>query len=147
MNMFIYTQSALSSLLVVAGIGQILLAVVSPLIPRLLDWSAQTARLEPLTRQVFWTYAAYILVINLSFGLISSLRPQWLLTSSPLASSVDGFIAVYWLARFLVQVFYFDRCGVPDQLLFRLADIALTVFFAALAVTYTLAAIRAGGVG
>ena len=145
MNMFIYNHNIIYSLLVLAGLGQILLAAVGPLIARMLGWRGQTARLDPLTRQVFWTYAAYILVINLCFGLISTLRPGWLMTSTPLTSTVDGFIAVYWLGRFLVQIFYFDRSGVPDRLVYRIADIALTAFFAGLSVVYTLAAFYAGG--
>ena len=60
-----------------------MLAAVSPLIPFVLRWREQTARLDTLTRQVFWTYAGYILVINLCFGgLGTSNKAAWFTTSS-----------------------------------------------------------------
>jgi len=44
----------------VAGVGQLALIVASLAIPRVLRWREETAKLRPLTRQVFWTYAIYI---------------------------------------------------------------------------------------
>src|SRR5271165_4968232 len=101
-----------SLLIFLAGVGQIVLAAGSLAIPRVLDWRADTARLRPLTRQVFWTYAAYIWTTNLSFGLLSALAPRALLDGSPLAAAVTGFIALYWSARLVVQFTYFDRSDV-----------------------------------
>lgn len=50
----------LPSLVFAAGVGQLVLIVASLAIPRVLHWKEDTARLRPLTRQVFWTYALYI---------------------------------------------------------------------------------------
>ena len=61
----------LPTLVLLAAIGQLVLIVASLAIPRVLGWRAETAKLRPLTRQVFWTYAAYIWATNLSFGLVS----------------------------------------------------------------------------
>ena len=71
----------------VAGVCQLALISVSLAIPRVLRWREDTAKLRPLTRQVFWTYAIYIWCTNLAFGL-ASLRPSWLLDRSPLATGV-----------------------------------------------------------
>ena len=49
----------LRNCLLLAGAGQLLLAAGSLAIPRLLRWSEQLAKVRPLTRQVFWTYAGY----------------------------------------------------------------------------------------
>jgi hypothetical protein len=62
----------LPRLVFVAGVGQLALVVASLAIPRVLGWRQQTARLRPLLRQVFWTYALYILCTNLCFGLVSA---------------------------------------------------------------------------
>src|SRR5690349_14911641 len=43
----------MTSLVVLAGIGQLALAVASLVLPRVLGWRAETAKLRPLTRQVF----------------------------------------------------------------------------------------------
>jgi hypothetical protein len=45
---------------VVAGVAQLILFVASLAIPRWMNGKADLARVQPLTRQVFWTYAAYL---------------------------------------------------------------------------------------
>ncbi len=69
-----------------AGAGQLLLAAVSLTVPRTLGWREETAKLRPLTRHVFWTYAAYIFIAHVCFGLLSALAPRLLLDGSPLAT-------------------------------------------------------------
>ncbi len=130
--------ACLPALVLVAGIGQILLIIASLAIPRVLNWREDTARLRPLTRQVFWTYATYIWCINLAFGLVS-LRPEWLLDRSPLAACVTGFIAVYWAGRVLMQFLYFDRSDAPPGPLVRLAEVALSALFVYLSLVYATA--------
>ena len=116
-------------LLVLAGLGQIGLALGSLAIPRILGWREETAKLKPLTRQVFWIYAGYIWSTNVAFGLVSSLAPGWLLDRSPLARAVAGFIATYWGARLVLQLLVIDRKGAPPGVFFRAADGVLTASF------------------
>jgi hypothetical protein len=132
-------------LLVGAGAAQLVLVVASLAIPRLLEWKADLAKLRPLTRQVFWTYAGYIWVTNLSFGLLSTVTPELLLDRSPLAGFVCGFIAVYWGARVLIQFAYFDRTDVPKGRTFVAGEIALVTLFAGLTVIYGGLVVRAFG--
>ena len=54
-------------LVVAAGVGQLVLVAASLAIPRALRWPEDLAKLRPLTRQVFWTYAGYIWATNLAF--------------------------------------------------------------------------------
>jgi hypothetical protein len=126
------------ALVLAAGVGQLALVVASLAIPRVLRWREDTARLRPLTRQVFWTYAVYIWAINLSFGLVS-LRPGWLLDGSPLAGCVTGLIAAYWVGRVLIQFFYFDRADAPPGAHVRLAEVALVGLFVYLSLVYAAA--------
>ncbi|MBI3863010.1 MAG: hypothetical protein HY290_14055 [Planctomycetia bacterium] len=126
----------LPTLVFAAGIGQLALIVASLAIPRVLGWRAETAKLRPLTRQVFWTYAAYIWCTNLSFGLVS-LRPDWLLDHSPLSACLTGFITAYWVGRLLIQFFCFDRRDAPQGLHVRLAEIALVGLFVYLSAVYS----------
>jgi hypothetical protein len=139
----------LPPLLRIAGIGQLVLIVASLAIPRILGWKEETAKLRPLTRQVFWTYAGYIWATNLGFGLLSALAPHWLLDQSGLAAAVTSFIAVYWIARFIIQFTYFDRHdiegGTPPALLIA-GESALVSLFVLLALVYTLAALWNFGV-
>jgi hypothetical protein len=142
------SRPVLETLVFLAGVGQLVLVLASLAIPRMLGWREETARLRPLTRQVFWTYAAYIWSTNLAFGLLSALAPGWLLDRSPLAAAVSAFIAVYWGARLAVEFCYFDRTGIPAGLRFRAAEAALVGLFLVLTVVYTAAAVfNLGGIG
>lgn len=132
-------RESIPYLVVLAGAGQLALAAGSLTIPRALRWREDTAKLRPLTRQVFWTYAGYIWCTNVCFGLISALRPRWLLDGSPLALCVCGFIAAYWLARVVIQFTWFDRSDAPAGAIYRVAEAALVVLFVALVIVYGLA--------
>ena len=114
-----------------SGVAQLTLVVASLAIPHLLNWKSDLAKLRPLTRQVFWTYAAYIWVTNLSFGLISTMTPHLLLDRSTLAGFVCCFITVYWAARVVIQFAYFDRADTPNGWFFVLGEAALVTLFLA----------------
>ncbi len=128
-------------LLILAGAGQLGLALCSLALPRILRWGDDLAKLRPLTRQVFWTYAAYIWATNICFGVVSAFAPHWLLDRSPLARVVAGYIAVYWGARVLVQFFYFDRSEAPSGAFYKMAEMALVGLFVFLTAVYGYAAV------
>ncbi len=123
-------------LLILAGLGQLVLTAGSLAIPRVLRWQEDTAKLRPLTRQVFWTYAGYIWATNVSFGLVSLFAPGWLLDTAPLARAVGAYIALYWAARVAIQFFYFDRSDAPPGPWGKLAEVALVALFIFLALVY-----------
>jgi len=123
-------------LLIAAGAGQVGLFCASFMIPKVLHWKEELARLRPLTRQVYWTYAAYILTINLCFGLLSLLAPHWLLDKSPLAGAVAAFISAYWGARVIIQFAYYDRRDAPQGAVFKLLEAALVLLFVYLTLVY-----------
>ena len=130
-----------------AGMAQIVLVLVSVSIPRILGWSQETQKLRPLTRQVFWTYAGYIGVSNLCFGLLSVFQPDSLLSETPLAGAVTGFIALWWATRVVIQFTYFDRSDAPQGTRYTIAEIALVLLFVVLTLVYgTAACANFGGV-
>lgn len=137
--------SLLRALVVAAGAGQLVLAAASLAIPRVLGWREETARLRPLTRRLFWTYAGYILGFHVAFGLLSTLAPHWLLDGSPLATAVSAFIAVYWGVRLTLQFVSFRGVEVPAGLRYRMAEAALVALFVALTLIYGAAAWLGGG--
>lgn len=128
--------------LILAGIAQFGIAASSLMIPRLLGWREETTRLRPLTRQVFWTYASYILSFHIAFGLLSVLAPAALLDGSLLARAVSGFIAVYWLVRLTLQFTIFDRSVAVGRPLFRFGEAAYVTTFAYLTLVYAATAVR-----
>src|SRR5262245_26397122 len=131
----------LKALIIAAGVGQLLLAAGSLAIPRVLKWREELAKVRPLTRQVFWTYAGYIWTTNFCFGLVSVLMPAEFLATTPLAAAVCGFITLYWLARIVIQFTYFDRRAAPPGAIFKFAEAALVALFVYLTGVYGWAAV------
>src|SRR5687767_5067747 len=94
------SPATLETLVRLAGIGQLILVAASPAIPRTLGWREELARgVRPLTRQVFWTWAAYVWLTHLAFGLLSTFGASLLVARTPLAGLVSAFIATWWGAR------------------------------------------------
>jgi len=124
-----------------AGLAQLAIAASSLLIPRLLGWKRDVARLQPLTANVFWTYAGYVFATNVAFGLLSALMPQRLAEHSPLAIAVSAFIALYWLSRLVIQFVVFDRADAGGAPLFRVARLLYIAGFASIGAVYSLTAI------
>ena len=122
--------------LIIAGLGQLALALGSLGLPRMLGLRDQASRLRPLVRELFWTHAGYILVINACFGLLSAFGADLLLTGAPLARIVSGFIGVYWAARLAIQFAYFDRRSAPQGAFYRWAERGLVSLFVYLTAVY-----------
>ena len=129
-----------------AGIGQLLLVAASPAIPRVLGWREEVARgVRPLTRQVFWTWAAYVWLTHMAFGLLSTFGAHLLVDRSPLSGIVAAFIATWWGARLVIQFTYFDRSATGQCALFKLAEVGLVSLFTSLAAVYGTVALAAFG--
>jgi hypothetical protein len=129
------------NLIFLAGAGQLCVVLGSVAIPKLLDWRRELMRLEPLTRQVFWTYAAYILATNLFFATVSLFASRALVDRSPLAAALTTFMALYWAGRLAIQFLFFHRSGAPDTLSFRMAEVLLACGFTFFTAVYSYAAL------
>jgi len=131
----------LETLVRLAGLGQLLLVAASPAIPIVLGWRAEMARCRPLTREVFWTWATYVWLPHLAFGLLSTFGPGLLVARTPLARLVCGFIGTWWGARLVIQFTYFDRTAAPPGWRYRVAEAALVLLFVVLTAVYWTAAL------
>lgn len=129
----------MTTLLFICGLGHIVLSVASVLIPKALKWNQNLKSLQPLLRQMFWTYAAYILVINFSFGIVTLIATDELLSGSMLAKSITFFISIYWFARIGIQFFYFDKSEAPKGFIYTIGEISLIVLFGLFTVVYFMA--------
>ncbi|MXV17102.1 hypothetical protein [Hufsiella ginkgonis] len=123
-------------LLTLAGYLQLAIAAGSLLIPRVLRWNTELARISILTRRLFWTYAGYILCINAGFGAVSVVATGELLNGSLLATSLTGFITAYWLSRVLIQFLYFSRDSFPKGNLYVAGEALLVAAFVLLTLVY-----------
>lgn len=130
------TIEFLTLAVVLAGVGQLVLCAASPFIPFVLGWPAQLRALPTLLRQVFWTYAAYILGSHLVFAVVSVFAARSLLDGSVMATVLSGMIAVWWTARFVTHLIGFDTTEVPNEGWHLVAKRTLGVLFLALTGVY-----------
>jgi ABC-type enterochelin transport system permease subunit len=121
----------------IAGLAQIALAFGSLAIPQILKWRPELAKVHPLIKQMFWTYAAYIFVINLCFGILSVFAFRDITNNSKLAAIITGFIALYWISRVSIQFLYFDRANFPTGKWHKLGEVLLVTVFVFLSITYS----------
>src|SRR5476651_1073622 len=130
-------METIKNVLRLAGLAQVVLALGSLGIPKVLNWGSELVKVQPLIKQMIWTHAAYILVINLCLGSVSIFAFRDMTNGSPLAIMVSGFIAAYWISRVLIQFFYFDRSNFPAGKWSRLAEVVLVALFICLSATYS----------
>ena len=126
-------------LIVIAGLVQLLLVAASLVIPLVLRWPEDTAKLQPITRQIFWTYTGYIWVTNLCFGILSTFAPALIVAPTGLAIVVTSYHTLYWLARLLVQVVVIDRNNAPPGRVYTVSHYTLIVLLFYLTCVYAYA--------
>ncbi len=131
------TPHLLQSLLMLAGLGQILLCVGSLFIPKLLNWNSELAKVSPLIRNIFWVYAAYILTTNFSFGILSLFASTALMDGSLLALCVSAFIFLYWVSRLVIQFTVFSKYA-PQGKIYSLGETGLVIGFMYFTAIYAL---------
>jgi hypothetical protein len=125
--------------------GWVQLAIVAAAVwaPVILDWRQKLSPLDAFMRRLFWVYAAFIMGVNVAFGVLSVTQAAVLAGETTLARMLCGFIGLYWLARLAVQFFVFNQR--PPHLhsgwLITLGYHCLTVAFVYLAAVYLVVAV------
>lgn len=133
--------ATLTSLIVLGGVCHFGILLASALLPRVLDWRRELARVSPLSRHVVWTHGVFIVLTIIAFGAISLANASTLAGGSALARWFCGFVAVFWLSRLVVQLFLFDARPYLTTRLLTLGYHGLTVVFAYLGFVYGWAAV------
>ena len=128
--------------LLVGGLLHFVVLIASALTPRVLDWRANLATLHPFLRRLFWVYGCFIVLVIISFGLLSLIHANELASGTALSRSVCAMIALFWLARLGVQFFVFDARPFLTTPFLRLGYHGLTLLFTALVVIYGYAALN-----
>ena len=115
--------------LMFAGFGFTLLVIASFWIPKILGWKEKLVGLTPLMRELFWTYAAYAFAYHHYFITLTLGFRDWLLSGTPAAAVMCGFILFWWTVRVYLQFFGFDLAEVKDTRVNRIAKHLLTLLF------------------
>ena len=130
----------LQTLLTFAGVCHFGILAASALVPRVLSWRTELRALSPLSRHLVWTHGVFIVLVIVAFGVISVAGAADLAAGSRLARLVCGFIAAFWLARLLVQLFLFDAGPFLTGPWLKLGYHGLTAVFTYLGLVYAWAA-------
>ena len=133
-------MQSLETLIRVGGLFQISLIVAGALIPFVLNWWSDLKQLNRLSQQIVWVHGVFIVLVVIGFGAASLLLPDALTAGTPLARALCGFIALFWLARLGVQLFFFDAEPHLTHWFLRLGYRGLTGVFTYLAIVYAVAA-------
>lgn len=131
--------------IVLAGLLHFTLLIASALTPRVLAWRTELQKLSGLSQQVIWTHGAFLVLIIIGFGLLSVLLPGELAAGTRLARVVCGFMAIFWLARLVLQFIWFDARAYLTRWWLKAGYAAITVVFLALGCIYGAAAVLPPG--
>ncbi len=123
----------------IAGAVQLAIGLANLPLASRLQYRKNLAGASEIVRQVFYVHAAYIVLVVLGFAALSLLFPTELVSGRPLGRFLSTFLAIFWLLRVPIQLFYYP---VEIRRQNRLADVIFTVAFAFLAVVFGLAAAR-----
>ena len=108
----------------IAGLIQLADVSANLVLPKKIQCRENLARVSPIMRQVFLVHWLYILLTLVIFGLACLLFAPELAGGTPLARFVDASLAVFWLSRAAIEVFYFDAAFRQQN---RAADVAFTL--------------------
>lgn len=132
----------LETLLVLAGICHFGILIASALVPGVLDWKGELAKLAPLCRHVVWTHGAFIVLTIIAFGAVTVINAPALAGGTRLARTVCAVISLFWLARLGIQFFLFDAKPFLRTIFLKIGYHGLTVVFTFLVAVYGYAAMR-----
>jgi hypothetical protein len=131
----------LQLLIFVSGILHFGTLIASAAVPQVLDWKLELHKLSPLSRQLIWVHGVFIVLTIIGFGVLTLALPAELAAHTPLARAVCGFIALFWAARLLIQLFVFDATPFLTKRFLMLGYHSLTFVFIYQAAVLTWAAL------
>ena len=94
----------------IRGVGglHLLLIVANLLLPRKLRTADHLPCLPPLLRQIFIVHSIYIVLVLAGFAALCFAFAPELAGGSALGRSLSAGIALFWILRVPIQLFYYD---------------------------------------
>ncbi len=131
-------MSRVELLIWVAGLLQLGIAAANLLLPRILRYRENLARMSPMVREIFLVHSGYIVLVLIAFGTMSLAFAPELAGGSRLGRFLSAVLAVFWLLRIPVQLAYDPAV----RRKYRVFDVAFLVTLLYLGGTYLLAALE-----
>ena len=137
--MFTLLHDNLATLIFIAGLAQVSILIASSLVPSQLQWKQSLACLPTLHRQMYWVYAAYVVLSIIAFASISILAADEIAAGSLLARAFSCYVAIFWGIRLALQWVFDVQAHLHNGFL-RIGYNCLSVLFLFLCCTYSLSA-------
>ena len=118
----------------IAGVILIALALSHAWFPRKLGWTNDLRHMSLLNRQIFLVHSFFIALFVFLNGLLFLGWPGLLLQRSQLRNVVCVGIGLFWLCRFVVQLFIYDRSHWRGHRGKTIIHVCFTLFWAYLVV-------------
>ncbi len=134
-------MNTLAWLIFVGGLAHFGILTASALVPRVLQWRRQLEKFDPLMRQVVWVHGLFIVLVILGFGTISVSLASELASGETVARAFCALVGLFWLARLVIQLSFFDAKSYLTTRWLKLGYHGLTVTFAYLASVFGSAAV------
>jgi hypothetical protein len=122
----------------IAGFVQLTIALANFVLPKKLGYRENLARVAPMIRQIFVVHCGYIVGILLLFTAITFGFTAELASGHGLGRFLAASMALFWICRVLLQLFYYDPALRRAN---RVGDVAITFALLFLTATYAAAAL------
>ena len=121
-----------------AGAVQLVILLANFPLPKILQIRENLARVSPMIREMFLVHWAYIvLVLGIFAALCFGFAPE-LEGATRLGRFLSACMAIFWLARVPVQLFFYDR---ETRRRNRAADVTFLACFSFLGLVFAAAAL------
>lgn len=122
-----------------SAIPILLLLAGYPFFPSYFNWSGELEQVSLLTRQIFWVHNFFIVLLLLMQALLLVGFPRLLTRPSPAGLALAIGLLVFWGARLLMQLFYYDVSHWLGKVFESAVHFGLTGAIASMTVVFTLA--------
>ena len=123
---------SLSLAIQLAGGLHLLVAAANFVLPGMLEYRKNLAKVSPIIRQIFLVHAAYIVLVLGGFGAICLWFADDLCGGSRLGRFVCEFLAVFWCLRIVIQFGFYDRATKREHPIGNFIFSAIFLYFAAI---------------
>lgn len=118
-----------------AGVLHVVVAAANFVLPGILDYRGNLARMTPILRQIFRVHAFYIVLVLLGFAAICLCYPADLRATGGLGRFVCEFLALFWSVRVVIQLGFYDRETIRNHRWGHIFFSAVFFYFAAVFLT------------
>jgi hypothetical protein len=133
----------LTTCLLLAAAGQLFIAILGMMIPRILNWKEPIARMPLLVREVFHVHTFFVALTCAIFGVITwRFAADIANPSHELIRWFTAAIGIFWGIRCVMQWTFYSSSHWRGLLDKTIAHWALFLGYGAFAITYLLAAFR-----